>query len=64
MTEKQAREIAEAAAILSCEVEIGLEPVWDNLLDALQAAGYDMERCAELWAQRYGSVDAERERES
>lgn len=55
MTEEQAREIAEAAAILSCEVELGLEPVWDNLLDALQAAGYDMERCAELWAQRYAS---------
>lgn len=46
MTEEQAREIAEAAAILSCEVEIGLEPVWDNLLDALQAAGYDVERSA------------------
>lgn len=57
MTEEQARAIAEEAAIMAWRHELGLSFDWDNLLDALQTAGYDEQRCADLWWNRYGGND-------
>ena len=53
MTEEQARAIVEEAAIQMWQLELGLSVDWDTLLDALQTAGYDEQRCADLWWNRY-----------
>lgn len=57
MTDEQLRVVAEKAAIQMWRMELGLTPDWDNLLDALHTAGYDEQRCAELWWEHYGSND-------
>lgn len=62
MTDEQARIIAEEAAIAMWRMEMGLMPDWDNLLDALHTAGYDEQRCADLWWERHSSDEQEQPR--
>jgi hypothetical protein len=45
------RGVVRAAAVIAARLEAGLIVDFDNLLDALEQAGYTQERCAEIWAE-------------